>query len=180
MRLQYEDFVKTALNALNESGVEYVIIGGLAAIFYGRPRTSLDVDIIVSVKIENLEDFHKFLENKGFDIDYNDLLSSLKEKSHASIFLSEYPFRIDLKGVYDSLDRASMQNRRREKIFGVTAWIESPEDLVIAKLCYGSQQDIEDIRAVLKRQKLNMKYLEKRSKEEGVLAKLKNVLSDKT
>ena len=175
MRLQYEDFVKTALNALNESGVEYVIIGGLAAIFYGRPRTSLDVDIIVSVKIENLEDFHKFLENKGFDIDYNDLLSSLKEKSHASIFLSEYPFRIDLKGVYDSLDRASMQNRRREKIFGITAWIESPEDLIVAKLSYGSQQDIEDIRAVLKRQKLDMEYLEKRGKEEGVLTKLKGI-----
>ena len=178
MRMQYEDFVKTALNALNESGAEYVIIGGLAAIFYGRPRTSLDVDVIVSVKIENLQDLHKFLENKGFDIDYNDLLSSLKRKSHVSIFLSEYPFRIDLKGVYNSLDMASMQNRRRKKIFGITAWIESPEDLITAKLCYGSQQDTEDIKAILKRQKLNMKYLEKRSKEEGALTKLKRVLND--
>ena len=174
--MEFEDFVKVVLNALNESGVDYTIIGGLAAIFYGRPRTSLDVDIIISVKPENLADFHKFLRGKGFEVEYKDMLTSFKEKSHVSIFLSKYPFRVDLKGVYDSLDRASMENRRKAKIFGLEAWIESPEDLVVAKICYGSQTDMEDVVAVLKRQKLDMGYLEKRSKEEGILPKLKRVL----
>ena len=39
-----EEFIKTVIQCLTESNIKYVILGGLAAILYGRPRTSIDVD----------------------------------------------------------------------------------------------------------------------------------------
>jgi hypothetical protein len=49
-------------------------------------------------------------------------------------------------------------------------WIEAPEDLIIAKLIYGSPQDIEDVFSVIVniRDHLDMNYLTKRAKEENV------------
>jgi len=51
--------------------------------------------------------------------------------------------------------------------------MEAPEDVIIAKLVYGSAQDLEDAKAILHAQKsLDREYLEKRAKEEGAGNKL--------
>ena len=34
--MNFENFIKKAIDALNKSKVKYVVIGGIAAIFYGR------------------------------------------------------------------------------------------------------------------------------------------------
>jgi len=59
------------------------------------------------------------------------------------------------------------------KLFGVRARMEAPEDVIIAKLVYGSAQDLEDAKAILHAQKnLDRKYLERRANEEKVGKKL--------
>ena len=72
------------------------------------------------------------------------------------------------------MDISSLKNRRKTEIFGIETWIESPEDLIIAKLVYGGQQDVEDVLAVIlaRKDELNISYLKKRSIEEYVTAKL--------
>src|SRR5271156_3145508 len=42
------------LKRLNDNGVEYVVIGGVAAIMHGSPRTTLDVDVCASLIEPNL------------------------------------------------------------------------------------------------------------------------------
>ena len=42
------------LKKLNDAGVEYVIIGGVAAILHGSPRTTLDIDVCVVLAEPNL------------------------------------------------------------------------------------------------------------------------------
>ena len=55
--------------------------------------------------------------------------------------------------------------------------METPEDLMITKLTYGSPQDIEDVQAILAKQKgkLDMKYLSEQARKmnvEGALTKI--------
>lgn len=170
--MRFESFVKKVLSSLEKAKVKYAIIGGMAAIFYGRPRTTVDLDVVVLVK--EVEKFCNILEKEGFEIKKREFERSLREKEHITVFLKNSPFRIDLKGVYSRLDEASLKRRRKVKIFGKDAWIESPEDLIVAKLVYASAQDLEDVKAILLRQKrLNWKYLKKRAEEEKVWKKLK-------
>ena len=177
-----ERFAKRVIQALNESPIDYVIIGGFVAIIYGRPRTTMDIDVILNFKENNMAEIQGFvnvLQQYDLDAHQKDILLALKEKSHFSIFDKSSPWRIDGKGVYTKLDEITLSNRRQLKILGLSAWVESPEDLVIAKLIYGSQQDIEDAVAVLlnlKRQ-LNMDYLEKRAIEENIADILHKILS---
>jgi predicted nucleotidyltransferase len=42
------------LKKLNDAGVEYVIIGGVAAILHGSPRTTFDIDVCVLLTEPNL------------------------------------------------------------------------------------------------------------------------------
>jgi hypothetical protein len=34
---------------LNRAGIEYMVTGGLAAVVYGHPRLTLDVDLVISL-----------------------------------------------------------------------------------------------------------------------------------
>jgi len=40
---------------LNKKGVEYILVGGLTAIAYGVPRTTVDIDILINPTIPNAE-----------------------------------------------------------------------------------------------------------------------------
>jgi hypothetical protein len=39
---------------LNRLGVRYIVSGGIAAILYGEPRLTNDVDIVVFLRVEDI------------------------------------------------------------------------------------------------------------------------------
>ena len=41
------------IRSLNSNGVEYVIVGGYAQAFHGRPRFTGDIDILIRPSAEN-------------------------------------------------------------------------------------------------------------------------------
>lgn len=51
------------LRALNEHGVEYVLIGGLAAVLQGSPLPTYDIDIALSANASNLNRLQAALEH---------------------------------------------------------------------------------------------------------------------
>lgn len=48
---------------LNESGVEYMLIGGFAVILHGSVRTTKDIDVLVDTSEENIKKLKKVLSN---------------------------------------------------------------------------------------------------------------------
>jgi len=58
-------------------------------------------------------------------------------------------FRIDLKGVYADKDRSSILEANRIGIDGTNINLDSFENLIVNKLLFGSQIDLEDALAVL-------------------------------
>jgi uncharacterized protein (DUF1330 family) len=174
----FTETVKAAIRALNSAGAEYVIVGGLVAIFYGRPRTTTDVDIIIDFDRTDPRKLGDSLKKESFDATLAEIQKALAEGSHFTVFDTQSPYRLDVQGVYKGLDEASFGRRRKGVLFGELAWIESPEDLIIAKLVYGSQQDLEDDLAILIRQKsrLDVDYLDRQAEKNKVSTTLKKLL----
>ena len=52
---------------LNENEVRYVLIGGLASILHGVPRTTVDIDIIIEPTEENISACVNCFKELGFD-----------------------------------------------------------------------------------------------------------------
>ncbi len=56
----------TLYRSLNKYKLKYLIIGGIAAIIYGVPRTTLDVDIYIEPSLKNAEKLLAALKDAGF------------------------------------------------------------------------------------------------------------------
>jgi len=166
----FTEFCRAALRALNESGVDYVIVGGVAAVYYGRPRTTVDVDLVIRFESGAVEKICAAWSKHDFDVSPGEMRDAVRESAHISIFDRDSPYRLDLRGSTTAIDEASLARKRRVEIYGEDAWIEAPEDLVIAKLAYGSPQDMGDVRAILIRQrgKLDTRYLKEQAQKTNV------------
>ncbi|MBC2694373.1 MAG: nucleotidyltransferase family protein [Desulfobacteraceae bacterium] len=57
--------LSTLLKRLNEAGVEFVLVGGVAAVAQGTPVTTFDLDIVHRQTDENIEKLMKFLKSIG-------------------------------------------------------------------------------------------------------------------
>ena len=57
----HTDFAK-ALSVLNEGGVDFVVVGGVAAILHGLGYTTYDLDVVYDRKPENIQKLTRCLE----------------------------------------------------------------------------------------------------------------------
>jgi hypothetical protein len=53
-------------SAFNEEKIKYILVGGIAVNFYGIPRMTYDIDLILDLEDENLTKFLKLLKKWGF------------------------------------------------------------------------------------------------------------------
>ncbi|MEW6748785.1 MAG: DUF6036 family nucleotidyltransferase [Candidatus Micrarchaeota archaeon] len=173
-----EGFIRRLVAALNEGGFEYVLVGGVVAVEYGRPRSTQDCDIVLSIAEDELKKFCDCLGRAGFEVKEYDVREAFSDKTHFNAYYKgQYGFRADFSWKKGSLGENTFKRAQKKEIFGITATVESPEDLIIAKLVYGSPQDHEDAEAVLLRQRsLDMAYIEKRAREEGIQKQLNALL----
>ena len=50
-------FFAHVIGVLERLGIPYMVVGGFAAIFYGEPRLTIDVDILVVMRPEQIPSF---------------------------------------------------------------------------------------------------------------------------
>jgi hypothetical protein len=174
---EFDQFVFKLIEALNNCQIEYLIIGGVAAVYYGRARMTTDCDIIVSLEEKQLKGFCDCLSKHGFQIREYDVIEGFKDKSHFNAFYGDTVFRADFSWKKGTLAEHGFERAKDAQLFGVLTRIEAPEDVIIAKLVYGSPQDREDAKAIIHAQKkLDMEYINKRAEQEGVAERLKQIL----
>lgn len=157
-----EDILKLVSEFLNENGIEYVIVGGMAVLFYGNPRTTMDIDYVIQIVDKDIPVLVTFLQENGFFADEYDMRLALEEKSHCTVEDKGTMFRLDIKGIYGEMDERALRNRKKVKIDNSVIFIASPEDTIANKLLFSREQDIKDALGIYTRQydSLNMDYLE--------------------
>jgi hypothetical protein len=160
------------IQLFDENQIDYMIIGGYALPFYGRIRTTVDLDLAVAVKTQakhhalikllRAADFEPTIHSPN-----NPLILVVDRKEHIELELWTKPDGIDF-------NNETLQRRQKAKLSDdLSAWVVSPEDFVISKLARPDRGavDEQDVKSVLIRQSNNLDYhyIEKRAKETGVL-----------
>jgi len=166
------------LGILEEHKVEYMIIGGYVLPFYGRIRTTVDLDLAVAIKTEKeLEEFCGWLQQNDFEAKIssfqNPVIVVLDKKERMEMELWLRP---------DGIVLGDQVLRRRSRVKmgdGVEAWVVGPEDFIVNKLARPERGaiDEQDVKSVLIRQKgkLDEEYLRKRAQRAGFLAVLQMI-----
>jgi predicted nucleotidyltransferase len=166
------------LRIFEDKGIPYMIIGGYALPFYGRIRTTVDIDLAVATQSEKeLNVLCNLLKSNDFEPTIRApqnpliLVLDLKEKIEIELWLKP-------DGI--AFDNETLKRRRKAKLdANLEAWIVSPEDFIVNKLARPDRSSIDeqDVKSVFVRQEsgLDREYLKRRAKEAEVLAVLENI-----
>jgi len=131
---------------LHVHDVRYVVIGGIAAIVHGVPRTTFDVDLLIEASEPNAARLLKALEAAGID---SAALTTPQQLLAHEITIFKDVVRIDVQTSTPGLSFADAWHRRVEReVSGVPYWILSKPDLIAAKRAAGRPKDLEDVRVL--------------------------------
>jgi len=155
-------------SALGEAGIAYMLAGSFASAYYGAPRTTQDIDLVIAATADQLRTFVQLLSNDQY---YVDLDAALEARQHQSLFNvvdMATGWKIDLI-IRKSRPFSEEEFRRRKlvNLQGSSLFVESAEDVVVSKLEWArlaqSQRHIEDVAGILRMRwdSLDRAYLEK-------------------
>jgi len=170
----YFAFVKKVVEAFGGAGLDYAFTGALATSFYGTPRTTSDIDVIVTIGNETdlKTKLITALHGAGLAVDERKIDSALTSGFKIATFKdTTSPYCIDVIFSSEKLDK------REGKIAGLNTLFQSPEGLIAAKLRMikatlspeRSAKDKTDVKAILKFTKVNLETVKKQAKKDHTL-----------
>ena len=169
---EFGSFVREALDALEEAGVQYLIGGAVAVWGWGEARTTRDFDVVVDLPLEQMAGLSDSLRAREMLVPVEvmlDLYMSPADLPINAIHMpTGYKLEIFLLRPDDPLRAIALQ-RRLLVDFGPNigeAYVHSPEDLILYKLQYYSLssqtkhiRDIGSIIAMVGKDSLEHDYL---------------------
>ena len=155
---EFPEILQLVCEFLNENKIEYVIVGGVAVMYHGVPRTTVDIDFILKLEDERISTFVIFLNSKGFAASTEDIRAALKEKSHSTSFFRNSLLRLDIQGVNSEFDRMTLERATSVDMFGTSIKIGTAEDTLVNKILFQGEQDLRDALGVLTRNHENLDF----------------------
>lgn len=135
-----------------------MIAGGVAAIVYGEPRLTQDLDIVVSLSAADADRFaRQFPEPEFYCAPAEAIADEARREAfgHFNVMHLETGARavVYLAGK-DALARRGLAARRTVQLLGRTVPIAPPEDVILHKLRFrqqgASERHLRDVRAMLR------------------------------
>jgi hypothetical protein len=155
-------------SALDHAGVAYMLSGSFASAYYGAPRSTQDVDIVIEATPEELRFFVESLSSNQYYVDLETALEADRRQSMFNVIDLAAGWKIDLIiRKSRSFSREEFGRRQLISLQGAPIFIATVEDVVIAKLEWSklghSRRQIEDVAAILRARSdsLDHSYLEK-------------------
>jgi hypothetical protein len=162
---QQRDFLFQTIDALERANIQYAITGSWASITYGTPRTTHDLDVVVSLTTEQAQALAEgFPPPLYADAEWMKQAAALGE--FFNVIDPTTGLKVDFWPLKDEVyEHERFARRRQEIIFNRVVWMLSAEDVILSKLLWfkmsESQTQWRDIVSVWKVQqgKLDLDYL---------------------
>jgi hypothetical protein len=138
------NLLKDVFSSLQRHKVRYVVIGGIAAVLYGVPRATFDLDILIDANPENARNLLKaFMEaNLG-----TAALTTAAELVSQEITIFKDRVRIDVQTSTPGLKFEEAWERRETMEYQKQKfYVASRKDLIASKRAAGRPVDLEDVR----------------------------------
>lgn len=175
---EFSEILQLVCEFLNEQEIEYAIVGGVAVMYHGVPRTTVDIDIILQIEDEQILTFVDFLNSRGFVSSAEDIKAAFKENSHSTSFFKDTLLRLDIQGVNSTFDRMTLDRAILVDLFGTSVKIGSIEDTFVNKIFFQGEQDLRDALGIFKRnsENLDFDYIRSTCEMLGILHQLEQFL----
>jgi len=190
--MKMPDIIEVTLKVIKvfeKLGIAYHIGGSMASSAFGVARSTLDVDIVADIELEQAPDIAENLKEE-FYVDSDMIVSAIQEQSSFNLIHLETVFKVDIFPLkHHAFDQQAF-SRRLQKAFSEDAsrqlFFATPEDIILHKLAWFkagdevSDRQWYDVLGVLKVQgdQLDLTYLNRWAKELSVSELLKKAIDE--
>ena len=149
--------LKLFARGLNTAGVRYMVTGSVAAMTYGEPRLTNDVDLVVALRREDIPRLIAAFPLSDYYCPPDEIIGieiSRQRRGHFNLIHHESGLKADLYLCGDDpLHVWGMAHINQIEIDGDTIPMAPPEYVIVRKLEYfkegGSEKHLRDIRSML-------------------------------
>ncbi|MCX4244013.1 nucleotidyl transferase AbiEii/AbiGii toxin family protein [Paraliomyxa miuraensis] len=145
---------------LDAAGIETVVTGSVAAMLYGEPRLTHDIDLVMLLDDSSIEALVRAFPDEEFYCAPTDVIrveARRPQRGHFNIIHHETGFKADVYVAgQDPLHRWALAKRRRVPFGDAMITVAPPEYVIVRKLEYyregRSAKHLQDIRGMLRSQ----------------------------
>lgn len=154
--MEQSDLLAFAARAIENVGLRYFVTGSTATIFYGEPRFTNDIDIVVDLTESKVAEFCRQFPKSEFYLSESAALDAVRRKTQFNIIHPASGLKIDVIVPAETPFNQSRfaRIRRLHAQEALDVFFSSPEDAIIKKMEYyregGSEKHLRDITGVLK------------------------------
>ncbi len=134
-------------SALEDSGIDYALVGALSLALHGAPRATTDIDILV--RPESVDKVVRLAKDRGFRFEALPIrFTDGMELRRVTKIEQEEPYEsltVDVLLVNPNLEEVWASRRRLESDFG-NLWTISRDALIRMKTWAGRESDLADLR----------------------------------
>ena len=176
--MDFQNLLARTSHILKELEIPYIITGGYAVCYWGRPRSTFDIDVVVELPDSKVKQLTEALRqiSESIYVDEITVQNAVKEKGEFNIIHADSGTKIDfwLLKEKDPFDISRLRRAIKKEVLGHDVYLSSPEDLILAKLKWNqespSDRNLEDVKSIFKfsGKDLDMKYLKGWAEKLGV------------
>ena len=151
--MTFSRLLEYAIGLLERAGIAYMVTGSVASSYYGEPRATRDLDIVIDPDGDSLDTLVDRLLADGFYVDRDAAHDALERRAlfnaiGADAFKIDFMIRKNRPFSVEEFER-----RRPADLLGTAGFVPSVEDLIVAKLEWasagGSELQLRDVAGVL-------------------------------
>ena len=135
--------------ALSTLGAPWYVFGAQAALVWGRPRLTTDVDATVKLAGSETAALVQALAAHGFSMRVDATEEFIRQTRVLPLLHGRSEVALDLVLAGPGLEDAFLERAIPIDVAGTSVPFISPEDLIVTKILAGRVKDLEDIRGVL-------------------------------
>lgn len=176
-----EDLLIKITDKLHQLKIAYMMTGGIAVIFYGKPRLTHDFGFVVTIKTQQIPSLMEAFQDEFF-VSQEAIQNALNKQSMFNLIHFESGIKVDFWMIQDSeFDRKRFERRQKHGYRGKEIYFSSPEDIILKKILWFTeskiQKHLEDALGILEiQQNLDLNYLKKWANRLGIRDLLKGFL----
>ncbi len=144
-RGSYSDALLRLVRALNETGIRYALTGAAAVGYYGIPRSSMDIDVVVRGNLSDSQigALAAALSRNGFTINKGEIHRAV---TGSEVKIQAFDDRTGFLRVDMFLEKSF--GRVADRVDGLKVWFRTFEELVAKKIQYG---DLDEVKLLFQR-----------------------------
>ena len=145
-----EDIIRRVVGSLDQAGFAFMLVGSFSSNFYGIPRSTQDVDLVVEVTPDRpITRLTSYLD-EDIHLQPQQSFELFTATTKHELTVVDSAFRVELFHLSDDeYDQQRFTRRSQVELFGVPVWLPTAEDVIVTKLRWLRRKDEDDIRNIL-------------------------------